>query len=379
MSLRKLSRARSGAAIPALKHVPPQGYPDYLFGDRDLEALFASAVLKPTRKTCALLAQMPADAPLVGRYPMKDAATLVLQLGILGRNRDVQALRSMKVPELALYPGEGGWQVRLACEITRLTVHADWIPSDPSSFLARLIADGGILNAALSYPDHDHKKPPVRRGVRMNPIKRIWWPTGDVLSAKSHLRKVRAECIKIEPVVAGKVSSRPQPTHLMVDATLDDSPVKVRRLFRMSMTDTLDDLGGAMLQAFDWDGSHLSSFYVGRNAIANSDDEHENATPLSKLYDNGVRQLRFLYDFGDSWKHTLKLKPATPAQIADERWVQAAEGPDMLDDVGGTWGLQRVIEMHAMWVASEGNDRDDYGYSDLFEYGWRPDRNKWMG
>ncbi len=79
------------------------------------------------------------------------------------------------------------------------------------------------------------------------------------------------------------------------------------------------------------------------------------------------------------WDHTLKLKPATPTQIANQRWVQEAEGPDMVEDIGGTWGLQQLIEAYEAWAASGGAERDEDDYSGMFEAGWRPDRNKWMG
>lgn len=91
------------------------------------------------------------------------------------------------------------------------------------------------------------------------------------------------------------------------------------------------------------------------------------------------RGLRLWDESVVGWDHTLKLKPATPAQIANQRWVQEAEGPDMVEDIGGTWGLQQLIEAYEAWAASGGAERDEDDYSGMFEAGWRPDRNKWMG
>jgi hypothetical protein len=96
---------------------------------------------------------------------------------------------------------------------------------------------------------------------------------------------------------------------------------------------TLDDLHWAIFKAFDREEDHLYSFYLsppglkGRAAMVEAaeythpfalegapfDDERcRNAekTTIGSLRLSEGRQFRYLFDFGDSWEHELKVEAA---------------------------------------------------------------------
>jgi hypothetical protein len=63
------------------------------------------------------------------------------------------------------------------------------------------------------------------------------------------------------------------------------------------------------------------------------------------LEDVGTKTLRYLYDFGDGWEHTIKIErimDAVPG-IAYPRLVEAA-GRCPPEDVGGPWGYAELLE-----------------------------------
>jgi hypothetical protein len=63
------------------------------------------------------------------------------------------------------------------------------------------------------------------------------------------------------------------------------------------------------------------------------------------IEDVGVKTLRYLYDFGDGWDHTIKIERVTDAVpgAAYPRLVEAA-GRCPPEDVGGPWGYAGFLE-----------------------------------
>jgi hypothetical protein len=93
------------------------------------------------------------------------------------------------------------------------------------------------------------------------------------------------------------------------------------RRIAISAYDTLDDLAWAIINAFDFDGDHLYEFTFrdryGRFLRVGCTDEDEVRTdemqvghvPLSE-----GQSLPFLYDFGASWRFTVKLESVNPLE-----------------------------------------------------------------
>jgi len=100
-----------------------------------------------------------------------------------------------------------------------------------------------------------------------------------------------------------------------------------------------------------WSDSHLHSFEVGHKTFSLAHEEMEDLHilderkyTLGRVLGESVREFVYEYDFGDSWRHRIKVKPVPqpntdwfyPLCIAGER----AAPPD---DVGGVTGYLEFL------------------------------------
>ena len=100
-----------------------------------------------------------------------------------------------------------------------------------------------------------------------------------------------------------------------------------------------------------WSDSHLHSFEVGHKTFSPAHDEMEDLNildeqkyTLGRVLGESVREFVYEYDFGDSWRHRIKVMPVPqpntdwfyPLCIAGER----AAPPD---DVGGVTGYLEFL------------------------------------
>ena len=63
------------------------------------------------------------------------------------------------------------------------------------------------------------------------------------------------------------------------------------------------------------------------------------------LEDAGTKTLRYLYDYGDGWEHTIKVERMAPAEpdAVYPRLIEASGGCPP-EDVGGPWGYGEMLE-----------------------------------
>jgi hypothetical protein len=91
----------------------------------------------------------------------------------------------------------------------------------------------------------------------------------------------------------------------------------------------------AMEQLFDW-----------YKSLPKPDDTEEDAIPfLSELVGRAGSKFTFVFDFGDWWRHTIrveKIEPASP-DTAYPRCVDGT-GANPLEDCGGPWNLMAVFD-----------------------------------
>ena len=100
-----------------------------------------------------------------------------------------------------------------------------------------------------------------------------------------------------------------------------------------------------------WSDSHMHSFEVGQKTFSLAHEEMEDLNildeqkyTLGRVLGESVREFIYEYDFGDSWRHRIKVKPVPqpntdwfyPLCIAGER----AAPPD---DVGGVGGYLEFL------------------------------------
>ena len=128
--------------------------------------------------------------------------------------------------------------------------------------------------------------------------------------------------------------------------TLDDVKPPVRRRVEVPLAIRLDRLHLVLQAAMGWTNSHLYEIRA-RDVGWGLPDPDFGEGPLDAkkarlvdvLEDVGTKTLKYLYDFGDGWEHTVKVE-----RIADA--VPGTAYPVLIDatgrcppeDVGGAWG-----------------------------------------
>jgi hypothetical protein len=134
--------------------------------------------------------------------------------------------------------------------------------------------------------------------------------------------------------------------------TLDDVEPAVLRRIELPLNIRLDRLHLAIQAAMGWSNSHLYEIRAGDVGWGDPDPDGgdgpldaRKARLVDVLEDVGAKTLRYLYDFGDGWEHTIKIERIADAVpgIAYPRLVEAV-GRCPPEDVGGPWGYAEFLE-----------------------------------
>lgn len=137
--------------------------------------------------------------------------------------------------------------------------------------------------------------------------------------------------------------------------TLDDVEPAVLRRIEVPLTIRLDRLHLALQAAMGWTDSHLYEIRA-RDVGWGIPDPDWGDGPFDArkarlgdvFEDVGGKTLKYLYDFGDGWEHTIRIErilDATPG-IAYPRLIEAT-GRCPPEDVGGPWGYAEFLEAMA--------------------------------
>jgi len=156
-----------------------------------------------------------------------------------------------------------------------------------------------------------------------------------------------------------KQNSKPQATEIayQIKVTLDDSKPPIWR--RLCVPDcTLEVLHEIVQRAMGWQNCHMHEFSAGdeRFAMAAMEDfdgvddqtREESKVLLSELVEAGKKKLRYWYDFGDDWWHTIKIEKTLEPQPEDcypACLAGARACPP--EDIGGIWGYAEFLEAMA--------------------------------
>ena len=138
---------------------------------------------------------------------------------------------------------------------------------------------------------------------------------------------------------------------LCLKVTLDDVEPKVLRRIEVPADIKLDRLHLTLQAALGWTNSHL--FEIRARDVGwgiPSPDWPDGPLDARKvklidvLEDAGTKTLRYLYDYGDGWEHTIKVERMIPADtnIAYPRLIEAS-GRCPPEDVGGPWGYAEML------------------------------------
>lgn len=137
--------------------------------------------------------------------------------------------------------------------------------------------------------------------------------------------------------------------------TLDDVKPTVMRRVEVPLTLRLDRLHLVLQAALGWTDSHLYEIRAGDVGWGVPDPDWgegpldaRKARLVDVLEDVGAKTLKYLYDFGDGWKHTVKVERIVDAipGLAYPLLVDAA-GRCPPEDVGGPWGYAEFLEAMA--------------------------------
>jgi Plasmid pRiA4b ORF-3-like protein len=138
--------------------------------------------------------------------------------------------------------------------------------------------------------------------------------------------------------------------HLRVK--LDDVEPVVLRLIEVPLTIRLDRLHLVLQAAMGWTNSHLYEIRAQDVGWGRLDPDFRDgpldaskARLVDVLEDTGLRSLKYLYDFGDGWEHSVRIERLSDAVpgIAYPRLVQAV-GRCPPEDVGGPWGYRDLLD-----------------------------------
>jgi Plasmid pRiA4b ORF-3-like protein len=156
--------------------------------------------------------------------------------------------------------------------------------------------------------------------------------------------------------------------------TLDDVEPTVLRRIEVPLAIRLDRLHLTIQAAMGWTNSHLYELRA-RDVGWGVPDPDWGDGPLDAskaklvdvLEDVGVKTLRYLYDFGDGWEHTIKIERliASEPGVIYPRLIEAT-GRCPPEDIGGPWGYAEVLaaiddpkhERHAELADWIGDDFD---------------------
>jgi hypothetical protein len=161
-----------------------------------------------------------------------------------------------------------------------------------------------------------------------------------------------------------------------LNITLDDVEPKVVRRIEVPLAIRLDRLHMALQAAMGWTDSHLYEIRAGDVGwgVPDRDWGHgpldaRKARLVDVLEDVGVKTLRYLYDFGDGWEHTIKIERITEAMpgVAYPRLIEAT-GRCPPEDIGGPGCYGEILEAianpahecHAEWVELIGETFDPH-------------------
>jgi len=132
--------------------------------------------------------------------------------------------------------------------------------------------------------------------------------------------------------------------------TLRDTKPPIWRRILVPDTIKLGDLHKAIQRVMGWHNSHLHLFEIeGRQYSDPSmldDAVSENRMTLQKIMKSGVTRFDYIYDFGDSWDHSIVIEKSVPA-VEGKSYPACVAGKRKWppEDCGGPWGYEHLLEV----------------------------------
>ena len=141
--------------------------------------------------------------------------------------------------------------------------------------------------------------------------------------------------------------------------TIDDVEPLVWRRLVVPLSWRLDQLHLAIQAAFNWWNAHLHEFRIGGLRYGDPDDEDMAFEDSPRVFDEREVRLRdfgredgtafaYVYDFGDSWRHTVEIEDVLALDIEPKlgTCVDGARARPP-EDVGGVSGYEAFLAIMA--------------------------------
>jgi Plasmid pRiA4b ORF-3-like protein len=176
---------------------------------------------------------------------------------------------------------------------------------------------------------------------------------------------MRQEAVGTGRPRGGHGASTPLAVAYQLKITLEHSKPPIWR--RIKVADcTLDELHDLIQLAMGWHDCHMHSFQVGDTYYGNAEVDDPEAIDeacvlLSSLVNAGQEKIRYWYDFGDDWWHTIKVEKVSDLD-PKERLPICLKGARACppEDVGGVWGYESFLATL--------QDPKDENHQDLMEW-----------
>jgi hypothetical protein len=135
------------------------------------------------------------------------------------------------------------------------------------------------------------------------------------------------------------------------DIVIEDIEPEIWRRVAVNETTTLEELAVIILEMFGWHGGHLHGYFIGKKEYGVPSDEDmsevidERKIKLKKLTAASLKKFLFVYDFGDDWRHGIKLVKTGPAEAGKQYplCLDGARGAPP-EDCGSVPGYYEVME-----------------------------------
>lgn len=136
-----------------------------------------------------------------------------------------------------------------------------------------------------------------------------------------------------------------------VKVTLEGLRPPIWRRILVPSNVTLAGLHDIIQAAMGWHDSHLHDFTAGDTVYGDPtfgedmDVEDERKVRLAEIAPEPKDRFRYLYDFGDSWEHTILVEAVKPP-AAGVRYPVCVTGRRACppDDCGGVWGYADLLD-----------------------------------
>lgn len=167
-----------------------------------------------------------------------------------------------------------------------------------------------------------------------------------------------------------KLPSETHNTIFEIKIQLNDvSKPPVHRTVQVASDTNLYLMHGILQGAMGWSNYHMHNFYAPRTGAfyglpdpeGYSDDEEERTVILSDVLSKEGDYLKYEYDFGDSWEHTLTLKKIlTRVPGVEYPQLTGAKGACPPEDCGGSWEYEYLKTVLSNTKHIEYEDRSEW-------------------